>query len=311
MPDLPPLFRYILVLLQRIKTLTGGRVTPIVLVALLVASSAAFTKGHFWISDLDRQAESIAHRTVVQTATLFAVAKGINSALSMASTVTVGAGAFVNGSVEPGKLLDPLDRLIDDFSDYLLAAAAAACLTELLLTIDRGFGPHYFLIFCSLFAVALFMLRQGTDDWRGQTAVFCRMVLAAAIVLRIGFPLVMVSTHQGYELFLAPHYDQAQVTLSDIMEKTKVAYSGGADEKDHSDEGFITRIYGSASDKVSGLKAAGAVFKNNFDHFFDAIFTLTAVMALQIVILPLLLGWMTWRITKHFTQNLWLRRSRA
>jgi hypothetical protein len=262
------------------------------------------TSGQF-MGAIDLQAQAIAKKTVEQTAAAFLVAKSVNGAVSVASTFTVGAGALVNGSIEPGKVLDPFDRLIDKFSDYLLIAATAAALTELLLIIDASIGFSIVIPFCFLLGFIVYVLRHSRNGWKFQVGSLCQTTLALVVLLRFGLPLIMITSHQGYQFFLEPPYKEAEARLAAIQDKTKAMYTSITESKDYSDQWVVTRWFDSASDKVDGVRAAAAVLKDNFEHFFDAIFTMTAVMALEILLLPLALGWVMWRLTRRITGALW------
>lgn len=273
-------------------------------VLCLVSWLGYATSGQF-VGAIDQQAQSIARKTVEQTAAAFLVAKSVNGAVSVASTFTVGAGALVNGSIEPGKVLDPFDRLIDRFSDYLLVAATAAALTELILIIDSSIEFTIVIPLCFLLGFLVYVLRHHRGGWKFHLGSLCQTVLALIVLLRFGLPLIMIASHHGYQLFLAPSYEKAQLRLADIQDKTQAMYSSITQSKDRSDQWLLSRWFDTASDKVDGMRAAAAVLKDNFEHFFDAIFTMTAVMALEILLLPMALGWVMWRLTRRLTGALW------
>lgn|GEM_PF-3167823 len=277
-----------------------------IFVLSLVSWLGYVTSGQF-LGAIDQKAQVIARKTVEQTAAAFLIAKSVNGAVSVASTFTVGAGALVNGSIEPGKVLDPFDRLIDDFSDYLLVAATVATLTELILVIDSSVGFSIVIPFCVFLGFLVYLLRRSRSGWKFHAGSLCQTTLAFIVLLRFGLPLVMILSHQGYDTFLAPHYDQAQARLSDIQNKTKAMYASITESKDHSEQWMVSRWFDTASDKVDGVRAAAAVLRDNFEHFFDAIFTMTAVMALEILFFPVALGWVMWRLTRRITGALWYR----
>jgi len=278
-----------------------------ILMLVLISWIGYATSGQY-LGAIDQKAQVLAKKTVEQTAAAFLLAKSINGALSVASTFTVGAGAMVNGSIEPGKVLDPFDRLIDDFSDYLLLAATAATLTELILVIDSSVGFSVVVPACVFLGFIVFAFRKSREGWKFHLGSLCQTALAFTILFRFAFPMVMILSHQGYETFLAPHYEQAKTQLNNIQEKTKLMYTSITSAKDRSDQWVLSRWIDSASDKVDGVRAAAAVLKDNFEHFFDAIFTMTAIMALEILLLPIALGWMMWRLTRRVTGALWYGR---
>lgn len=276
------------------------KISLVVFLFFLTSWIGYATSGQF-LGAIDQQAQAIARRTIEQTAAAFLIAKSVNGALSVAASFTVGAGALVNGSIEPGKILHPFDRLIDRFSDYLLLAASAATLTELILIIDASVGFKLVLPLCFFLGFIVYALRHYRSGWRFQLGSLCQASLMLLILLRFGLPLILIASNQGYQLFLAPTYDKAQARLTDIQEKTKAIYSNISESKNHDDQWFFSRWFDNASDKVEGIRAAAIVLKDNFEHFFDAIFTMTAVMALEILLLPLIIGWGMWRFTRRLT----------
>ncbi len=302
-PD-PPVRSFARILLDH--TPRSVRIGALVSLFFFVSWIGYMTSGQF-MGALDQQAQAIAKQTVAQTAAAFVIAKSINGAVSVAATFTVGAGALVNGSIEPGKVLDPFDRLIDDFSDYLLIAASAATLTQLILIIDGSVGFSIVVPFCFLLGFLVYLLRHHRTGWQFHLGGLLQATLAFVVLLRFGLPLAMIASHQCYDAFLAPHYNHAQSELNDIQEQTKAMYTSITNAKDHSDQWLLSRWFDTASDKVDGVRAAAAVLKDNFEHFFDAIFTMTAIMALEILFLPIALGWVLWKLTRRITGALWYR----
>jgi len=284
------------------------QIAGVILLFVLTSWVGYATSGQF-LGAIDQQAQAIAQRMVERTAAAFFIAKSVNGALSVAATFTVGAGALVNGSIEPGKILDPFDRLIDRFSDYLLLAASAATLTELILVIDASIGFKLVIPFCVLLGFIVYALRHARSGWRFHLGSLCQTTLALVVLFRFGIPTVLIASHQGYELFLAPPYEKARARLADIQEKTQTIYSNIANSKSHSEQWFVSRWFDSATDKVEGIRAAASVLKDNFDHFFDAIFTMIAVTTMEILFLPLLFGWGMWRFTRRLTGALWYQPS--
>ena len=200
-------------------TLISHKFLAIVVVVSLIGTAFFGTVSHLGIESLDREAKTFAHEAAVQIATTFAIAKTMNAILSVASSTSIGAGVVVSGTISPGKILDPIDRLIDGFSDYLLVAATAACLTEFLLSIESYFGASKFVPFCLLMALIICLFHSRNRGWRWRLESLSRFVLTIAVLLRIGFPSVIVATHLCYEQFLSPRYEQSKAGLQDIADK--------------------------------------------------------------------------------------------
>ena len=273
--------------------LSGWRWAAVCAAVLAVALCLADAAGDHWLGRLDVRAGEVAGATVAQAAGAFAVAKALNSALSVASSATVGVTAvFAGGTLGVGQALAPLDRLVDEFSDSVLVAASAACALQLLVEVDRqvGAGPCTAALVL-LAACAVFLRLRGADRAGG----FMRVLFALSLALRIGVPLALVGADAGYRAVLLPHYEAAYLDLRDIQLRTRAAYDSIVTAKDRTSQWRVDRWLGGARDRLDALSEACGVLARDFDRLFGAVITMLAVLALRVLGLPLLLGWAGWR----------------
>lgn len=81
--------------------------------------------------------EDVVDKALKQALTVFALDRGLDAAISVLSSTTVGVGVNVN----MGALLDPIDSIIEDFATVLQWAIGALVLQKLLLNIT--FNPNF------------------------------------------------------------------------------------------------------------------------------------------------------------------------
>jgi hypothetical protein len=254
-----------------------------------VAMPWAITTGGTLVEQLDARASAIAKDTVEQTAAAFAIAKAVNAVLSVASSATIGVSAVVaDGSVAVGQVLNPLDRLADDFATLLLIAAIAACATALL--VEAGGHADG----AATVAVIALLAAAGWLGRRRAAGALLRAAFAVLLVVRIGLPLALVGSQAGYAAVLAPHFDQAQSDLAEIEDRIKATFSGTVSAKDRTGEWLLRRWYHGAADRANAVSSALSVLRQDFDTLFSSAFTLIAVLAVKILVAPLALvraGW--------------------
>ncbi len=85
---------------------------------------------------IDGYVDNYSTKSIKNAAIIYASARGINSLVSMAQTITLEAGMFVSGSVSIGEILDPLNDLIERFSTVMSFVLGALVGIKVLLAIS-------------------------------------------------------------------------------------------------------------------------------------------------------------------------------
>ena len=101
-----------------------------------------------WVSPLDLPAEERIDEGLKRALISFASARTLNAVISMAQGTETAVQPFGIGvNLAPGQLLDPINDLVEKFSDLMLAASVA-------------FGVQKLLLACFTFAINI-MLALG------------------------------------------------------------------------------------------------------------------------------------------------------
>lgn len=150
---------------------------PVVALLLVLAS---------WTSLFDAPAERDIDRAIVHAAAIYATARGINGAVSVVQSGNFSVGV-ISGS--PGELLDPLNDMIERFSEIMTFALSSLVLQKILLVIVKHSLFSFLLTVAALAYVAAVALRM---DWRATAG----KALASLVVIRFALAfIVLANTH--------------------------------------------------------------------------------------------------------------------
>jgi hypothetical protein len=127
--------------------------TIIALLLLLILPIVA------WTSFLDNYSKTYVNESLDSGAKVYAIARGINAAVSVAKTAHVDATAF---EFTPGSALDPIDDLIERFSAILLAALGSLALQKLLLALVSHNIFNVVLTVCAIATAASLLFKADS-----------------------------------------------------------------------------------------------------------------------------------------------------
>ena len=156
------------------------------LMVLLIALS--------WVGTLDEYSDNYIHNSIIQAGASYAIARGINGIVSSLQTSTVQVGVGVSGSIAIGEVLDPINDLIERFSDVMAWALGSLALQKILLSISAHDVFKLLITFSGLMLVGAIFLRN-----RGAASLASRIFL---LLLFVRFSLVLVVSLNS----IADHY---------------------------------------------------------------------------------------------------------
>jgi hypothetical protein len=173
--------------------------------ALLVALS--------WWPALDRFATGTVDAALTRALAAFAVARGINGAISVAQSAEVSLEpGGVGVSLAPGEVLDPVNDLVEQFSTLMLTASASLGLQKLLVSASGWLPIKVALTLAVLAWVALAWRRSG-----GAAERRARLCALGLIGLRLAVPLSALASEGVYRALLADEYERSAAVLDDTL----------------------------------------------------------------------------------------------
>lgn len=235
-----------------------------------------------WLAPLDRAASQQVDAGLKRALVSFATARALNAVISVAQGTEVAFEPAGIGMIfTPGQLLDPLNDLVEQFSNLMLAASVAFGIQKVFLSI----GAHW-LASSLLTVVALgwgaFYLRP-----KPVPALLSRLLIVL-VMIRFAIPVVAIGTDMVFREFMAADYQSSQQAIDMTS-------------------GQITRLNPPAStpsdvqgalEKFKGWWSQNADVKVHFENLklaaeqsAEHLIKLMAIFLLQTLVIPLLLLW--------------------
>jgi len=224
----------------------------------------------------------------------FASARAINGLISVAQGTEVAIQPGGVGAVlAPGEILDPINDLVEQFSQVMLFSAAVLGIQKLLIEISGWFW--FSAILAAVFSFWLVTLwRPGVFAARTQ-----RIALALSGILLIArflVPVAAIANEAVFHLFLAPGYDVANQRLEEATRELGSQEERMASEEPqpgHEDSlrGKVEEFFESAKNKAD-VSAKIDELKNAANETAEEIVALTALFMIQTLLLPLIFAWL-------------------
>ncbi len=178
-----------------------GRNGYLILIGILIAVTWLPITDHIADADIDAGF----NRALVS----FGIAKGLNMVISVLQSTQLSAQPLGIGiAMTPGELLDPINDLIEQFSNFMLLATVAFGIQKILISI----GGHIFiksLLSALGIAAAWYMLKDR------PVPHFLKNALILVILVRLAVPVAAVVSNGAYQLFLEPQYQESKKELSE------------------------------------------------------------------------------------------------
>jgi hypothetical protein len=160
-----------------------------------------------WWAPLDKAANTAVDEGLKRSLVTFATARAANAALSIAESAQVGFSAGLNGNLTVGKILAPVNHLIEQFSEVMLAASVAFGLMKLALVV--GEAKVLSALLTVLVAGYLFYLLRTKPVPRWLT-----VILLLTFLIRFAVPAVTVGSEATFKFLFADTYKASQTVVS-------------------------------------------------------------------------------------------------
>jgi hypothetical protein len=246
-------------------------------------------------------AEAAAQEIAQSTTAVYVSLRIINSALSTAQEIELGASVGAQVGVQPLKVLEPVDDTVERVASVVFAVAAGAAVVWVGLAPVAGLG--LVLLGAGLLLGWLAGLRPSAAPLEAAAARSMRLGLALGVVL----PLVFALGVALGDWLTQARFVGALATLDAVTDEA-ARLVGAGDAGEIADDLAGTPEAGRLQALWSRLSAAGeamggaaeaaqsyidavGVFLSRAEDLFTASLTLIAVFALRMLVLPALLLW--------------------
>jgi len=156
-----------------------------------------------WVVPIDQAATKAVDEGLKRTLVTYATARAANAALSVVESAQVG---IVLGQLTIGKVLHPLNELVGQFADIMLAASVAFGVMKLLMIAGGS----------TAVSVALSVIAAGWLWFRVSNRAIPRLLhqaLLLAVVVRLSVPITMLGSEAIYHHSFSKYYAASQQEL--------------------------------------------------------------------------------------------------
>ena len=243
-----------------------------------------------WLAPLDAAANMQVDAGLKRALISFTTARVLNAIISVAQGTEVAVQpAGVGVIFTPGQLLDPVNDLVEQFSNLMLAASVAFGIQKLLISIG-AYWPISLTLSITALAWAVLYLRQKPFP------VVLSRILVVLLMIRFAVPVVTIGTEILFQKFMANDYrssqqgiDTASGNLSKLSPPTAVT---------NENPGMIDSIK-SWWAQNGDVKLRYEQLKQSAEQATEHIIKLIAIFVLQTLIIPLLLLWGLYSIARR------------
>ncbi len=230
-----------------------------------------------------------AQEIAVVTASVYVSLRAINAALSAAQEVEIGASIGAQASLQPLKVLEPVDDTVERVAAVVFAVAAGAAVAVVGLEPVAAIG---------LVVLGIGLIGMGGAGVFGHASGGVASLRAVRLGAALGLvlPLVFAGGVWLGERATAPQWDAAMAQLEEVTGEARVLIGGGEQEllAEAGEGGMFSGFFGAISDATASVQsyvAAAGVFTQQADALFSATLTIIGIFILRTLVLPALLLW--------------------
>ncbi|MBK9595443.1 MAG: hypothetical protein IPO57_08825 [Rhodocyclales bacterium] len=232
-----------------------------------------------WLRPLDDLAGAQAQAGFKRAVASFATARALNAVISVVQGTELSVQPLgVGVTLTPGQMLDPLNDLVERFSDLMLAASVAFGVQLLLLEMGAHWGMSLALTLVALAWAWPYIKRK-------QSPALLTRVLVALLLVRFIVPAAGMASDVVYRGFMQAQYAAGQQGIEQASQAI----------------GALAPADGAADKKWWQLDRHIQQLGDTIDQTVEHAIRLIVVFLLQTLILPLLVFWILLRSGRMLT----------
>jgi hypothetical protein len=253
-------------------------------VAVLIALMAACA----WAPSFDAKAREQINAGLKRAAATYATARLLNGVISVVQETEIAAApAGIGMTLSPGEILHPLNDLVEQFSQVMLAAMVAFGIEKMLLTAGASWAISLTLSLAAAIWCVLHARGMAEPRWLAR-------LLLVLFVTRFAMPVSLMATDAVFERFMASGYQQSQEALKTVQGEASVLEAAGVGEK----QGFWEKLKSSTVDAFAEARAKLESLKQAAENAVDRIIDLMVIFVLETIVLPTFFIWMLFSVAR-------------
>lgn len=243
-----------------------------------------------WIMPLDKVATEHVDAGLKRALVSFATARALNAVISVAQGTEIAAtpaGVGVQFSV--GQILDPVNDIVEQFSQLMLAASIAFGIEKILISIGA-----YWMV--SLVITAMAGMCAYYLFLRRSLPPLLTKILAVLIMIRFAMPIAIIGSDKMFHEFMADDYASSQKSIETVSVQLP-SMNTIPTPQTNEDKNIWEKFKGWSSQNLD-IRPQITALKQAAEKATEDTIRLMAIFLLQTLVLPLLLVWILWAIIK-------------
>jgi hypothetical protein len=260
------------------------RIAWVVIVAVMVACS--------WLPQIDSAANRLVDGGMKRALVSFASARVLNGVISVAQGTEVALQPGGMGVVlSIGQVLDPVNDLVEQFSNLMLIASVSFGAQKMLMSIGGNWVVSLCLTVTAIGWMFFYLRHMLTPAWLSRLLVILLMV-------RFALPVITIGTDMLFQKFMAAEYQSNQQSISMASGQLSKLTPPVTASKD---VGFVKRFQDWWAKKASevDVKSRFDQLKLAAENTTQHIINLIVIFLLQTLVIPLLILWMLYGIARR------------
>lgn len=260
---------------------------------LALAAAVAVMVAGAWLAPLDSAARQQVDAGFNRALLSFASARALNAIISVVQGTELAVEPVgVGVTFTPGQVLDPVNDLVEQFSTLMLVASVSFGIQKVLI----GIGANWVI---SL-SLSLAAIGWGFFYLRGRpVSGWLTRILVVLLMIRFAVPVVAIGSEKLFQEFMADDYSASQQiidTTSDQLSRLNPPLAATAEN-----QGMLGKIRGWWSQN-GDVKLRFEKLKQEAEHAIENIIRLIVIFLLQTLVIPLLLLWILYGVTRRAFQ---------
>jgi hypothetical protein len=238
-----------------------------------------------------------------ETALTFATTRAVNAVISLVQESTFGFSLGINFSIAAGQILDPLNDLIERFSQLTLACLVALSLQKVLLDLGIVLALSLLLPLTAILALTMIW-------WRGAARPALRHITYGlgliSLFTLLGLPISILGTDALDHLLLSKQIVAANSRINQVStDLAKQTPSPPSLNEDNSsdDDSLFDRFKRSAETAQTQVEQPAKILtlleqikSLDTETLVEDIILLCGLYLLRALLLPILMLWLTFRL---------------
>jgi hypothetical protein len=254
--------------------------------------------------NIDKQGESIVEDSLVNAIKVFAVAKGLNGAISLAQGTEINAAVL---TITIGEVLDPINDLVEQFSWIMLASITSLGIQKILLNFVTG-DIFTYIVVASIIILNIWMFVRFSNDIKIRDIFF--RVTIILIFLRFSIPVMSMLNSFVYEHYVKNDYniemnqnliDKSSQEINNITQQTIADKDIVNETKSGSLYDSVKETFNSVTNNIFNLeyyKNKVKEYQSTTEKTSDYILNLIVAFSFKTIFFPLVFLFLLYQLLK-------------